>query len=126
MSKKYELKRKSRTAEQNLLDLTCYFGISEIRHIAAMVREQGMRVEDACEKKGIVGNERSTLYLLFARECYATGLLDLGDQYIRKVEHMEEKSGYVIEMMNLVQKNRFFFPNRVNENQKRFQLVKTR
>lgn len=118
-------KERNVSPEMNLLNLTCYFGVSGIKKVASMVRE-GMPVEEACEKEGIVGNERSTLYLLFARECYASELYDLGDAYMRKVERMKDKSGFVVDMMNLVHKNRLFFPNRVEEGQKRLCLRKTR
>lgn len=120
-----EQRKKENMANRNLFDFNCYFGVADVRKIASLVAS-GMDIEVACDKSCVVGNERATLYLLFARECYAMKNMSLGDSYIRRVEHVEEKSGYVVDMMNRIKKNRLFFPNQVKEGQKRLCLQKTR
>ncbi len=105
--------------ERDIYD--CY-GIEHVEQVARLF-SSGMTIDDACSTVGLDDNQKTIVTLIFARECYAQGNYDLGDQFLKKVERTPNKSRFTKSLFSEITKNKAFYKNRIEEGQKRLVLM---
>lgn len=98
-------------------DLSYNYGIENIEQIAKLV-SLGENLNDICTNLGLDENNKCVVALIFAKNCYAQRDYDLGDQYLRFAETTKNKSKSTVSLLNEVRKNKKFYANRVDENNK--------
>ena len=53
-----------------------------------------MTIDDACLNLGLDDEQKSIIALIFAKEYYAQEIYTIGDQYLKKVERIKNKSKF--------------------------------
>lgn len=103
-------------------DVDEYYGITNIEEIVGLI-STGLSVAEACQSVGLDDEQVGIVNLIFARECYSQENYLLGDQYMKQVERMKDKTKFVTSLFDEIRKNKKFYKNRVDENHKRLVLT---
>lgn len=127
-----ELKAKlsaSIKAEQNYgienTNLNDYYGISKIRDVVLLIEFSGLTLADACNGLLISSNDKNMIGLLLARDCYARGAFEVGDDYIRQIEESTHKSKKVIKFLESLKQNKLLYQTKINEDYKPLMRART-
>lgn len=107
------------------VNLNDYFGISKIKDVVLLIEFSGLTLEDACKGLLISSNDKNMIGLLLARDCYARGAFEVGDDYIRQVEESQYKSKKVLAFMASIKQNKLLYQTRVNEDYKPLTRART-
>ena len=97
-------------------DLNEYYGLENVRDVAILLEYQGMNIYMACAALNINDEDKNIITLILARDCYARGDMDLGDEFILIVEKSKNKSKQVKKLFEELRRDRLFYKNRVDEN----------
>lgn len=95
-----------------------YYGIENFDEITSYILESKLDVETACQKLNISNEEIDIIRLIYARKFYSQGSYDKGDQFLKSVEQSKNKSEFTIKLIEEIRKNKKFYINRSNENEK--------
>ena len=104
-------------------DLSYNYGIDNLEQILELT-STGLSLNDACSSLGLNNDQKCVVALIFAKNCYAGKDYTLGDQYLKLVERTKNKSKPTLSLFEEVRRNKKFYANRVDENNK--PLVLTR
>lgn len=99
-------------------DIQNYYGIKNFDEIASYILESGLDVETACHELNICDEQIDIIILIYAREFYAHGKYEKGDQFLKSVEQNKNKTKFISNLCEEIRKNKLFYFNRVNENDK--------
>ena len=89
-----------------------YYGIECVPKIAELV-SNGSKIDDAMLLFSLSSEEKSLVYLIFAREYYSLGYDMMGDQLMKKVSKSKNKTKRVTSLFNEIIRNKRFYANRV-------------
>lgn len=104
-------------------DVNNNYGIENIDKIAEMVAS-GIGLDEVCDNLKINEEQKNLISLIFARDCYIQENDNLGDQYLKRVEKVKNKSESVCKLFEEVTRNKKFYKNRLNKNYKPLELTK--
>lgn len=105
-------------------DLNNYYGIEEVDKVRKLL-STGMKLEEIYALLKLDNEKQSIILLILARDYYARENYTLGDKYLKKVERTKNKSKFVKDLFNEVRKNKKFYKNRVNNEEKQLVLKPT-
>lgn len=97
-----------------------YYGI-QIDEIVDLICS-GMKPEEACETMRLDEEESAMAMLFIARNMYIQGDEVVGDEYMKKVERMKNKTTFVKSLFDEIRLNRKFYKSRSEEGEKHFVL----
>lgn len=100
-----------------------YYGLEHVEEISDMITS-GISLDDACQSFALNFEQQNLLYLVFAKSCYAQDNFALGDQYLKLVEKMKDKTPQIKKIFHEVQVNKKFYKYRGNEELSSLQLIK--
>lgn len=104
-------------------DIDCYYGIQDVDKITTYILESGLDVESACIKLGMSKEEIDILRLIYARTYYTDGYFKKGDEFIKAVEKSQNKTKFVINLLNEIRSNKRFYMNRADNNTLKLSLA---
>ena len=104
-------------------DIENYYGIENFEKITSYISESGLDVESACEQLEMNEEQIDTILLIYAREYYAQGNYDKGDQFLKSVEKSESKTKFTAKLLDEIRKNKRFYINRANDKHKSLSLT---
>lgn len=76
----------------------------------------GLSFDEACQN--LDEDNKNLIALRFAIDCYQQGDIEKGDYYLKTVIKSKQKSDYVRKKILEIQKNKFFYQNRTDEDHK--------
>ena len=100
-----------------------YYGIRNFLDIHSYIIATGLDVYSVCVKLGLSQEEIDIVELIYAKEFYAQGNMNMGDLFLNFVEKSKNKTAKVIKIMEEIEKNKRFYQNRLDDNV--FDLVLT-
>ncbi len=103
-------------------DTEKYYGIENMYELAELI-VSGISIDDACVSLGLNDEQKAIATLVLARESYTQGNYAMGDQYLKKVERIKNKTKFVISLSEEIRRNKKFYKNRVDENHKSLVLT---
>ena len=87
---------------------------NDIEDILILVLNENLSVDEACRRYGKNEMQTAVIKLIFAREYYALGVFDEGDQLIKDVEKVEGKTKLIKELLEEIRANRNFYKHRAD------------
>lgn len=103
-------------------DLSNNYGIENLEQVLELI-STGLSLNDVCSNLDLDDDQKCVIALIFAKNCYANKNYTLGDQYLKLVERTKGKSKSTSSLFNEVRKNKKFYANRVDENNKALVLT---
>lgn len=95
----------------------------EYEEIKNYIIESGLDVESSCLKLGMTLEQIDTIKLLFAIDYYTQGAYEKGDQFLKSFVQSKHKIEDNLKLYNDIIKNKKFYINRKDENQKTLKLT---
>ena len=104
-------------------DIEDYYGIESFDEMSSYIQESGLDVESACQNLNMTAEQIDIIRLIYAREFYSQGNYEKGDQFVNSVEKSKNKTKYTLKILEEIRKNKKFYINRTNKNQKQLALT---
>ena len=106
---KFKMTEEEFTYEQN-------YGIDNFEEINNYIMESGLDVESACVSLHLNEEQRTRIKLLYAREYYAQGQYEKGDEFLKAALKNQNKSKFTLKTIEELLKNKKFYINRIDNN----------
>lgn len=89
--------------------------VSSIDGLVSIMHLLGYDVDTVCMGLGISKNKTDIIKLELAKRSYMQGDIELGDMYYKQVEKSKEKNNSTKELLDEIQTDKRFYPNRNTE-----------
>lgn len=99
-----------------------YYGIKNFEEIAYLVFHDGIDINTACLIFFLRDEQINIVKLIFAREYYSQKNYEFGDKLLKIVESSNNKTSFVINLLDEIRKNKKFYCNRNHGNEGRLVL----
>ena len=91
--------------------------------LIVLVKEGELDLESSFDKLNLSEEDRNYARLIYARDCYYVGSIELGDKYLNIVEKSKSKSSDNLTLLDEVRRNKKFYQNRLDEDRKKLVLM---
>ena len=89
-----------------------------------LVKNGEFDFDESLEKLGLSEIDKNYARLVYARDCYFVGSMDIGNRYLEMVERSSDKNSDIIKLLDEVRKNKRFYQNRLDEERTCLVLLK--
>ncbi len=96
-------------------DLDNNYGVTKLKDVATIINFHHMSIEEACQALKISDDDKYMIMLFVAKESYAKGDYDLGDQILRRIEKIPDKTPKIKQLLEEIRLNRIFYKNRITD-----------
>lgn len=104
-----------RMDDKDFVDSNDNFGLGDITYVTEYIYNSGLDVETACKQLQLNKEEIIILMLVYARDFYKQGEFEKGNQFLKYVEKVKNKSSHINKIFSEVRTNKKFYRNRVSE-----------
>ena len=93
-------------------DMNDHYQIKEYEDIFALIEEDGLTIEEACDEFNLTEEDVSIIKLVTARNYYSQKNFKAGDKIFTQVERSKDKTPFIKSLMNEIRTNKKLYPYR--------------